>query len=59
MSYRDFLDKRGIQPLQIQRTPKSAGDLVLTSWAGPVERVPSWVRRRDNAGRFARVEIAA
>lgn len=57
MSYRDVLARKGYQPIQIERTEKLGGDVVLRSWAAPVEHVPGWVRRRDAAGRFARVLV--
>lgn len=40
MSYRDFLARKGYQPLHIERTQKRAGDVVLHSWALPVEQAP-------------------
>lgn len=36
--YRDYLRMKRIKPLRIERTNKQAGDLVLHSWAKPVER---------------------
>lgn len=38
-SYRDFLARKGIQPLKIERTAKRGGDLVLAPVAG-VQIVP-------------------
>lgn len=40
MSYRDYLDSKGIQPLHIERTMKRGGDLVLRSSCAPIEAVP-------------------
>jgi hypothetical protein len=40
MSYRDFLDRKGIQPAKIERTVKRGTDVVLHSWARPVEIAP-------------------
>jgi hypothetical protein len=40
MSYRDYLDRKGYQPLHIERTQKRGGDLVLRSWALPAEEAP-------------------
>lgn len=36
-TYRDILAKRGIMPMQIERSHKARGDLVLHSWARPVK----------------------
>lgn len=52
MSYRDYLARRHIQPLQIERTPKFGGDVVLDSWARPVSTVPAHVRPHGERGRF-------
>lgn len=38
-SYRDYLKKRQIDPVVIQRTKKRKGDKVLVSWAKPVLEV--------------------
>lgn len=38
--YRDIIRAKGIQPLPpVQRTAKPVGDIVLHSWARPVEVV--------------------
>lgn len=39
MTYRDHLARRGIQPVRIERTVKKPGDVVLQSWARPVQIV--------------------
>lgn len=40
MSYRDFLDRKGIQPIQIERTQKRGQDLILRSSCVPIETAP-------------------
>lgn len=55
MSYRDYLNRKGVQPLVIERTAKRAGDFVLDSWARPGRILPPRYRERDSAGRFRRV----
>lgn len=39
MTYRDRLAHRVLHPVVVQRTEKRADDLILHSWAKPVERV--------------------
>lgn len=39
MTYRDRLDRKGLHPVVIERTSKFVDDLILHSWAKPVERV--------------------
>lgn len=39
-SYRDHLARKGIQPLQIERTIKRGEDIILRSWSAPVETAP-------------------
>lgn len=51
-SYRDFLTRRKIEPLVIERTTKFGGDLVLASSCLPASRVPAGYRPRDTRGRF-------
>lgn len=38
-SYRDYLTRRSIRPVRIERTEKKPGDVVLQSWAKPVQIV--------------------
>ena len=40
MSYRTYLDSKGIQPLHIERTLKRGGDLLLRSSSAPIETAP-------------------
>lgn len=40
MSYRDFLARKGYQPLHIERTMKRGQDLILRSSCAPVETAP-------------------
>lgn len=51
-SYRDYLSQRGLSPLSIERTPKAPGDLVLTTWARPADRVGTGGMLHDRRGRF-------
>jgi len=37
MTYQDILRRRSLGPASIVRTRRNAGDLVLRSWALPVE----------------------
>lgn len=39
MTYRDHLAAKGIRPVRIERTVKKPGDVVLQSWARPVQIV--------------------
>lgn len=39
MTYRDHLTRKGIRPVRIERTEKKPGDVVLQSWARPVQIV--------------------
>ena len=39
MTYRDHLNRKGIHPVRIERTRKKPGDVVLQSWAKPVQIV--------------------
>lgn len=50
MSYRDYLDRKGIHPLKIERTMKRGEDLVLLPVAG-VATVPG--RKGQFAGYYA------
>lgn len=40
MSYRDYLDRKNLAPIRIERTVKRGGDLVLRSSCAPVETAP-------------------
>jgi hypothetical protein len=37
--YRDTIRPRGIMPMRVVRTVKRPGDVVLHSWAKPVEKL--------------------
>jgi len=52
MSYKDFLARKGIEPLHIERTTKRGGDIILRSWSKPAETVPG--RKGSFAGYCSR-----
>ena len=51
-SYRDYLSQRGLSPLQIERTEKAPGHIVLVSWCRPTASVGASGMLHDDRGRF-------